>query len=89
VETGGKVRFKNEDVSLTLTGDERLLFRTAKHIINEGTVQIFTTWTNKIKNSLVVVHIIFFIDQFFVLDGLVTERTEYHPPPHHCHGFSF
>jgi hypothetical protein len=83
------VTYENQDVSLTLTGDEGMLFGTAKHIINEGTVQIFTTRTNKIKKGLVVLHIVFFIDQLFLLDGLVTERTEYHPPPHHCHGFSF
>jgi hypothetical protein len=59
------------------------LLRTAKHIIDEGTVQIFTTWTNEIKKGHVIFHVIFFIDQFFLMDRRVTERTEYHPAPHH------
>ena len=66
-----------------------MLFGTTKHIINEGTIQVFTTGANEIKKGLVVLYIVFFIDQFFFLDGIVTERTEYHPPPHHCHSFSF
>jgi hypothetical protein len=69
--------------------DERILFGTTKHIINEGTIQVFTTRANEIKKGLVILYIVFFVDQFLFLDGIVTERTEYHPPPHHCHSLSF
>lgn len=71
------------EVKLRLIGDEGLLFGTTKHIVNERAIQIFTTWTNEIKKGHVVLHIIFFIDQFFLMDRRVAERTEYHPTPHH------
>lgn len=50
------------EVKLGLIGNEGMLFGTTKHIVNERAIQIFTTWTNEIKKSLVVFDIVFFIN---------------------------
>ena len=52
------------------------LFRTTKHIINERTVQIFTPWTDEIKKRFMIFHVVFGINKVFLIDRLITERTE-------------
>jgi hypothetical protein len=73
----------SREMKLRLIGDEGNLLRTTKHIIDESAVYIFTTWTNELKKGFMVFHVIFFIDQFFLMNRIVAERTEYHPAPHH------
>lgn len=64
------------------------LFRTAEHIIDERTVQVFATWANEVEKGFVVGDIVFFIRQFFFMNEIVTGRTQNHQAPHDRYGFS-
>jgi hypothetical protein len=55
-------RILRQDVTLRLIGDKSDLLRTAKHVINERTIQIFATRTNEIKKGFVIFHIIFLVN---------------------------
>jgi hypothetical protein len=62
------------------------LLGTPQHIIDERSINVRTSWTNRIKERFIVLDEILVVRELLGHDLVIAAIAEHHEPPHDGHG---